>query len=543
MRLSPEDAKYLGSRGVALEKLGDYARAWADFDAAVRIAPGDADHWEGRSRTADLLGREDEAEADFAEAERLRASIDETEGSDVMSGGEDRMALHRLVQEHFHNVPLEQIRLTTRFFPPRIWADLQLAADSLTENGRELVHFSAPQRAESPVGDFTELYQKDRRLPPRPAAPQYEEIDVGEDKPVACLRNGLWLLRAEGVNFAIVLNAFTQRGISFQVAAPTGPDGDRATADVFEHMEKAVRESRCYRGKVLSLELRDSYSGESPGIQVHRLRPVSRDEVVLPAATLELLDRNVIQFVRRRGRLKELGLSAKKGLLFYGPPGTGKTHTLHYLFRALEGHTTFLITAEQVGLLNDYMTLARLLQPSLVVIEDVDLIARERGTRGTGEEALLNKLLNEMDGLRPDAEVLFVLTTNHPEALEAALASRPGRIDQAVEFPLPDAAGRAKLVRLYAEKVELGEDVVRTIVARTDKVTASFIKELMRRAAQFALERDDSARVEPRDVDGALEELLTLGGSLNAKLLGAAGPFGFARDEPAAGRHHASWRP
>jgi ATP-dependent 26S proteasome regulatory subunit len=61
---------------------------------------------------------------------------------------------------------------------------------------------------------------------------------------------------------------------------------------------------------------------------------------------------------------------------------------------------------------------------------------------------LLNKLLNEMDGLREDADVMVILTTNRPDQLEPALASRPGRIDQAIEFPLPDEGGRAKLVRL-----------------------------------------------------------------------------------------------
>src|SRR4051812_32840971 len=129
-------------------------------------------------------------------------------------------------------------------------------------------------------------------------------------------------------------------------------------------------------------------------------------------------------------------MATKKGLLFYGPPGTGKTHTLHYLAGALEGTTTLLISAEQVGLLGEYMALARLLQPSLVVIEDADLIARDRTAMNSAcEELLLNKLLNEMDGLREDADILFVLTTNRPEALEAALAARPGRVDQAIEFP------------------------------------------------------------------------------------------------------------
>src|SRR5260370_35721198 len=137
--------------------------------------------------------------------------------------------------------------------------------------------------------------------------------------------------------------------------------------------------------------------------------------------------------MRAREHIKSLGLSAKQGLLFYGPTGTGKTHTIHYLASELARHTTLLITAEQVGLLDQYFQLARFLQPSMVIVEDVDLIARAREQMGSAcEEDLLNKLLNEMDGLREDAELIFILTTNPPDQLEPALASRPGRIDQAI---------------------------------------------------------------------------------------------------------------
>src|SRR5437879_8719579 len=125
----------------------------------------------------------------------------------------------------------------------------------------------------------------------------------------------------------------------------------------------------------------------------------------------------------------------------------------------------------------------------MVVIEDVDLIARAREEmRSACEESLLNKLLNEMDGLREDALVLFILTTNRPDQLEVALASRPGRIDQAIEFPLPDDEGRRKLVRLYSRGLELSDTIVDVIVRRTGRLSASFLKELMRRAAQFHLE-------------------------------------------------------
>ena len=101
------------------------------------------------------------------------------------------------------------------------------------------------------------------------------------------------------------------------------------------------------------------------------------------------------------------------------------------------------------------------------------------------------------------------------------MASRPGRIDQAIEFPLPDDEGREKLVRLYSAGVDMPKEVAQAVVKRTDRVSAAFIKELMRRSMQFHLERSESGRIELGDVEKALDEMLFVGGSLNLKLLGA----------------------
>jgi ATP-dependent 26S proteasome regulatory subunit len=155
------------------------------------------------------------------------------------------------------------------------------------------------------------------------------------------------------------------------------------------------------------------------------------------------------------------------------------------------------------------------------VIEDVDLIGRERtGMRTVGEEVLLNSLLNEMDGLREDSDVLFILTTNRPEQIEPALVSRPGRIDQAIEFPLPDEEGRAKLTKLYARNLQVSEQLLELIVRRTKGVSAAFIKELMRRCAQFQIESSSGETLAQGAVDSALEEMLFAGGTLNRRLLG-----------------------
>lgn len=127
-----------------------------------------------------------------------------------------------------------------------------------------------------------------------------------------------------------------------------------------------------------------------------------------------------------------------------------------------------------------------------------------------------------MDGLREDARLLFILTTNRPDQLEKALASRPGRVDQAIEFPLPDDEGRRRLVALYARGVCVPDDVAHAIVRKTEKASPAFIKELMRRAAQYQLEDGGGDTLALSHVESALDEMLFAGGSLNVKLLGGA---------------------
>lgn len=313
-------------------------------------------------------------------------------------------------------------------------------------------------------------------------------------------------------------------GIHIEIGVPAGAQGTKFAAEFLAVIQKRVQEAATYRGKVISLESRPDFSGKAGTIRVHKLAGVPRDEVILPRRTLELLERNVTAFASQRPGLKRLGLSTKKGLLFYGPPGTGKTYTIRYLASQLPDHTTLLITAEQVALLDWYFQLARHLQPAIIVLEDVDLIGRSREEmNGPCEESMLNKLLNEMDGLREDAEIFFVLTTNRPEQLEVALSSRPGRIDQAIEFPLPDEECRRKLLRLYSCNLKLSEPVVAQLVKKTQGVSAAFIKELMRRSAQYCLQAGRTRELEENDAVQAIEEMLFAGGSLNRKLLGAIG--------------------
>jgi ATP-dependent Clp protease adapter protein ClpS len=425
---------------------------------------------------------------------------------------------------HFAGIPRDQLVATSRQFPGHMQADVQVAVDRLFSTS-PLRFFGIHEEHRYETLTIATLMRNGRNA--QAIAPaQYQEVDVGESLPVKCLNNGLWLCQADGLRYAVALSSHREynreSGTRIEIAVPAGADGVEFVQRCFSELESAVDAARSYRGKVLSLESDSDYRGRSRGVMVHKLPPVHREDVILPEATLKLFDRNVLNFVGSRAQLRRLGQSTRKGILLYGPPGTGKTHTIRYLASNLPGHTTLIITAAQVELLAHYMNLARLLQPAMVVIEDVDLIASDRDDMGPCEESLLNALLNEMDGLKQDADILFILTTNRPEQLESALAGRPGRIDQAIEVPVPDEIGRNKLIQLYGRGLPLGETIVAEAARRTKGVSAAFIKELMRRVAQASIARDGGITVETGDISEALDDMLFAGGKLNVKLLGGA---------------------
>ena len=429
-----------------------------------------------------------------------------------------------LLSEHFGNIPVHELVTATREFPITTRLDLQAALETGLTGEFQPEKFVGihVQYGHETITMAHLTVDNDHCALVAPL--QYDEMDNGAAQPLRCLKNGLWTCRSKGLPFTVMLSRVNQfgreGGVHLEIAVPPGEAGLLLSQRLLMEIEKKIGQAGSYRGKVLSLEASDNYRGGAKGIKVHKLRSVRREDVILPEKTLALLERNVTQFIAQREKLRAMSLGVKKGLLFYGPPGTGKTHTIHYLASQMKEQTTLLITAEQVGYLDQYMQLARFLQPAMVVLEDVDLIAKARTSMNSPcEESLLNKLLNEMDGLREDAMILFVLTTNRPEQLEAALASRPGRVDQAIEFPMPDDEGRHKLVRLYSGGLQVSEELARFIVHKTKNGSAAFIKELMRRAAQFFIESGENSLTE-KHLESALDEMLFSGGTLNAKLLG-----------------------
>lgn len=347
---------------------------------------------------------------------------------------------------------------------------------------------------------------------------QYVNIELEDDRVIACVQCGLYLIGEGERRLAVLVNRPSDIGFSRKVKVEVMAV-DRSQAEAFlAELRMLIRKRNVYRGRVLSLS---TDQREGTKVQFHRLPVIAPDQIILPEGLLNRIERQTIGFGKHSSQLLAMGRHLKRGLLLHGPPGTGKTLTAMYLASQMRERTVLLLTGRGMGLIEQSCAMARLLQPSIVVLEDVDLIAEER-TREGACAAVLFELLNQMDGLSDDADILFLLTTNRPDILEPALASRPGRIDQAIEIPLPDAECRGRLFELYGRGLTLRLEHLDRFVSKTEGASAAFIRELLRKAALFAADEaaDSSVVVMDRHVDEALHELVVAGGELTKSLLG-----------------------
>ncbi|MBY0227998.1 MAG: AAA family ATPase, partial [Gemmataceae bacterium] len=351
-------------------------------------------------------------------------------------------------------------------------------------------------RAEDPVGVLALEYRSPglARLARARSAADYDEGPVEyADAPLpggrnlSCIKSAL-CLAANAAGPLAVLVTESERSYSpnpiIEVMAPAREEAER----FLRELALRTRQGRAFKGHVLSLET-DCYRQLS--VKFHALPNVTRESLILPEALLQRIERHTLSFTRHAERLRAAGRHLKRGILLHGPPGTGKTLTAMYLASQMPGRTVMIMTGNGMGSVETACALARALAPATLILEDVDLVGTERSHQTVGANAILFELLNEMDGLGEDADILFVLTTNRPEELEPALAARPGRIDQAIEVPPPDAECRRRMIDLYGKGLRLEVGDWPRLIARTEGASGAFLRELLRKAAVFAAEESE----------------------------------------------------
>ena len=187
----------------------------------------------------------------------------------------------------------------------------------------------------------------------------------------------------------------------------------------------------------------------------------------------------IVDYLHKPERYKEIGASMPKGALLVGPPGTGKT----LLAKAVAGEANvpfFSISGSEVvemfvgmgaAKVRDLFKQANEKAPCIVFIDEIDTIGKKRdgGQYGGGNderEQTLNQLLTEMDGFDGSKGVVILAATNRPESLDPALL-RPGRFDRRIPVELPDLQGRIDILKVHAQKIKLAGNVDFSAIART----------------------------------------------------------------------------
>jgi cell division protease FtsH len=198
----------------------------------------------------------------------------------------------------------------------------------------------------------------------------------------------------------------------------------------------------------------------------------------------------------------QLGAKLPRGVLLVGPPGTGKT----LLARAVAGEAGvpfYSVSASEfvemfVGVgasrVRDLFTKAKASSPSIVFVDELDAVGRQRfaGLGGSNDEReqTLNQLLVEMDGFDDRQEVIILAATNRPDVLDPALL-RPGRFDRQVTIGLPDRKGREAIFKIHTRGIPISDDIdLERLAAGTPGFSGADVANLVNEAALTAARHD-----------------------------------------------------
>ena len=227
----------------------------------------------------------------------------------------------------------------------------------------------------------------------------------------------------------------------------------------------------------------------------------------------------VVEFLAAPERFRRIGARIPRGVLLSGPPGTGKT----LLARAVAGEagvpfysisgSDFVEMFVGVGAsrVRDLFDTAKANRPSLIFIDEIDAVGRQRGAGLGGghdeREQTLNQLLVEMDGFDPNAGVIMIAATNRPDVLDPALL-RPGRFDRQVTVDPPDVRGREAILNVHLRGKPLAEEVSAPALARrTPGFSGADLANLVNEAALLAA-RYDKTKIGMDDFNESVDRVV-----------------------------------
>ncbi|MGF6906856.1 ATP-dependent zinc metalloprotease FtsH [Fusobacterium sp. PH5-44] len=226
----------------------------------------------------------------------------------------------------------------------------------------------------------------------------------------------------------------------------------------------------------------------------------------------------IIDYLEKPGKYKDIGAECPKGVLLVGPPGTGKT----LMAKAVAGEAGvpfFSISGSEfvemfvgrgAAKVRDLFSQASKLAPCIVFIDEIDTIGKKRdGNFGGNDEReqTLNQLLTEMDGFAGNKGVIILAATNRPEVLDPALL-RPGRFDRQVPIELPDLRGRTQILKVHLKKIKTEGEIDLNLISRmTSGASGAQLANIVNEAALRAV-RMNRSEVNTGDLEESVEVVI-----------------------------------
>ena len=170
----------------------------------------------------------------------------------------------------------------------------------------------------------------------------------------------------------------------------------------------------------------------------------------------------IVASIRSRDMLKSEGLSIRRGLLLSGPPGDGKSTAIECFVNEIAGEASIIIV-EAVEHIRAVYHLAQALAPSVVILEDLDLMTKSRQNpyASVSKDDVTGELLQVLSGGSAYADIVTIATTNHPESIDDALAKRAGRFDAHIRMGYPSDADKKRVLDLYLDRFQVHDEVTR----------------------------------------------------------------------------------
>ncbi|MBM3173483.1 MAG: ATP-binding protein [Chloroflexi bacterium] len=297
--------------------------------------------------------------------------------------------------------------------------------------------------------------------------PYCSTVSTDYDKHENVVCKGYLLLKRDDDKVVASIN--TMLGGAFQANLLITGNRKETVEEFAKGVNDLADSKKMYQGKKIEL-----------GGDIRFISPTGKswDDLALSPELKEQIRTNTVDFLARREELAKYGILPRRGVMLLGEPGTGKTLVLKIIMSQSPGVTC--ISARTARLVNsayiyDLYFVARDLRPSIVFLEDIDLIGEDR--RKAKEQALPT-LLAQLDGLAEDcAGVVTVATTNFIEDIDDALKKRPSRFDRVIELSLPDLEQRRRYVELLSGRIPMDEDIRECLARKTEGMTPAQIQE------------------------------------------------------------------